>query len=256
MAFQDEDFFNVLTTDIANRLLGDDWFGKARMLSDGTYVTIPVLAPALGDVDKATQEALAMAGPGICLQVRILDWDPRSRNVPGPYLEQINVKLIGLEVVPRNRGTVDAPSPTGTLKSIQSTILRAQKLLQLWTPPSITRALWCGPAKLSNAIDQDGNVINGIEVYEAYVRAAGGVGFTSVIQVATPTIVNNSGVITLACDTPGASIWYSTDNSNPSPRNGTVYLAPVALAASCLFKARAYLEYYTTSQTAQIEFVI
>jgi hypothetical protein len=250
MAFEDEQILDQLEADIATRLMGDPWFGQSRMLSNGTYVVLPVITEEAGDIDTATEQALAMAGPGICLQVRAMEWDGQYKNVPGPYLEQIDVKLVGLELVPRNRGTKLAPSPTGTLRKLKATMIRAQKLLHLWTPPSLTRALVCGAVKLMTVLDENGNVVKSILGYEAYVRAAGGVGFTNIPQVATPTIAIDGGMITLACATGGACVCYSLDNSNPSPRNGLIYTQPVAVVPGRTVRARAFLEYWTTSAVA------
>jgi len=50
-----------------------------------------------------------------------------------------------------------------------------------------------------------------------------------------------TGTITLTCPTPGAVIRYSIDGSDPGPKGGP-YLAPVALPAGGVVKARAYSE--------------
>ena len=95
-------------------------------------------------------------------------------------------------------------------------------------------------------------MVNGVVGYEIYVRAAGGVGFSDIPQVATPTIENNKGVVTLSCETDGAAIWYSTNKSNPSPRNGKFYTGPFVVAETCTVTCRAYVDYWSTSCEASL----
>ena len=48
-----------------------------------------------------------------------------------------------------------------------------------------------------------------------------------------------AGVVTLTCATPGAVIRYSLDGADPGPKTGP-YLAPIALPAGGVVKARAF----------------
>jgi lysophospholipase L1-like esterase len=50
-----------------------------------------------------------------------------------------------------------------------------------------------------------------------------------------------AGVVTLACATPGAVIRYSLDGADPGPKTGP-YLAPIALPAGGVVRARAFSE--------------
>src|SRR6266566_9691419 len=100
-----EEFLDQLEQDIADRLMGDPWFGQARLKPDGTYMTIPVITEELGDVDTEILKAVATVGPGICVWVQVLEWDIQYGNVPGPYVEDISIVLLGIENVPLNRGT-------------------------------------------------------------------------------------------------------------------------------------------------------
>ncbi len=61
-------------------------------------------------------------------------------------------------------------------------------------------------------------------------------------SLATPAIQRDAaGSITLTCGTPGAVIRYSLDGSDPGPKTGP-YLAPIALPAGGVVKARAFSE--------------
>jgi lysophospholipase L1-like esterase len=60
--------------------------------------------------------------------------------------------------------------------------------------------------------------------------------------IARPVIQHDAkGVITLACDTPGAHIRYSIDGSDPTAKAGP-YLAPIELPCGGTVKARAFSE--------------
>ena len=63
-----------------------------------------------------------------------------------------------------------------------------------------------------------------------------------VASLATPTLQRDAqGVVTLTCTTPGAVIRYSIDGTNVGPKTGP-YLAPIALPAGGVVKARAFSE--------------
>lgn len=66
--------------------------------------------------------------------------------------------------------------------------------------------------------------------------------------VATPTISVNSGVVTIACATSGATIKYTTDGSTPSSSNGSTYSAAFTPAGDCTIKAIAIKSGMTDSQ--------
>jgi len=46
--------------------------------------------------------------------------------------------------------------------------------------------------------------------------------------------------LAIACDTPGVTIKYTLDCSTPSPSNGTVYSAPIAISHTTVVRAMAY----------------
>ena len=67
-----------------------------------------------------------------------------------------------------------------------------------------------------------------------------------IIKCAPPTFTpvaatyNSYQTVTINCTTPGASIQYTTDNSDPSPGNGALYTTPIAVNASTVIKAYAF----------------
>lgn len=58
--------------------------------------------------------------------------------------------------------------------------------------------------------------------------------------VETPIIAFAGGEATMSSATAGASIYFTLDGSRPTDRTGTLYFAPVAVAAGTTVKARAY----------------
>jgi hypothetical protein len=242
-----EDILDQIEQDIAARLRGDTWFSQARQLPDQTWVSIPVITEQLGDLDTEVGKAVFQTSPGICLVVQALEWDMMYKNVPGPYvpIEPIEVNLLGVENVQFNRGSISVPSPTGTLKTIKATLLRAQSLLNGWTPPSLTRALVCGKASL---LQRD----KGIVQYNCGVTAAGGV-FTALVQkVATPIVTIANGRASIACATIGACVCYTTDKSQPSPqRVSNIYTAPFPITGGSTLTVNAWLPYWVTSDKIQ-----
>lgn len=67
----------------------------------------------------------------------------------------------------------------------------------------------------------------------------------AVTKVSAPTFtpdggeISSTSEITITCATEGASIYYTTDGSEPSATNGTLYSAPFSLSAAATVKAIA-----------------
>ena len=66
-----------------------------------------------------------------------------------------------------------------------------------------------------------------------------------VIKCATPTFspvaatYNSYQTVSITCSTPGASIYYTIDSSDPSPTNGMPFTTPISVKASTVIKAIA-----------------
>ncbi|MDO9510790.1 MAG: chitobiase/beta-hexosaminidase C-terminal domain-containing protein [Bacteroidales bacterium] len=61
--------------------------------------------------------------------------------------------------------------------------------------------------------------------------------------------------VTISTSTAGATIRYTTNGSNPSQTNGTIYTGPVTLDATCTLKAIAYLVGWTDSDIKYKDFI-
>jgi len=81
-------------------------------------------------------------------------------------------------------------------------------------------------------------------------------------RVAVPVFAPPSGsyavapLVSISTPTPGASIRYTIDGSDPSPITGTLYSEPVQLTGSTLIKAIAYLADWDDSFIAAASYVI
>ena len=79
-------------------------------------------------------------------------------------------------------------------------------------------------------------------------------------QPAAPVITPNGGTIYAATQVTitaeeGATIYYTTDGSTPTPENGTQYTAPFTVSATTTVKARAYVgDVYSSVTTAEFTY--
>jgi len=80
--------------------------------------------------------------------------------------------------------------------------------------------------------------------------------------VATPVftpvagVYNNSVDVTISTTTPGATIYFTTDGSEPSDVNGTVYAGPITITATTTIKAIAYKAGWDHSLISNASYVI
>lgn len=83
---------------------------------------------------------------------------------------------------------------------------------------------------------------------------------SAAVEVAAPTFSPNGGRfltpldVQIACGTPNATIYYTTDGTDPGPSNGQVYTAAVHLEAGATLKAVAMVDTYT-SEIASATFI-
>lgn len=87
--------------------------------------------------------------------------------------------------------------------------------------------------------------------------------YTVTGTVATPTFDQNAGQyvaafdVRISCATVGALIYYTTDNSEPTPQLGTLYTgAAVSIPATLTLRARAYKTDYLPSLEATADYII
>lgn len=71
-------------------------------------------------------------------------------------------------------------------------------------------------------------------------------------KVALPVIEDTDGEIAIRCETPNATIWYTTDGSDPANSSTRkVYIAPFNVEGDMMIKAVGMLDYHRNSDVAQ-----
>lgn len=84
----------------------------------------------------------------------------------------------------------------------------------------------------------------------------------AVSRVEKPVFSLDSGTykgtqsVTITDETEGASIFYTTDNSEPTDSNGALYTEPIIVDSSMTIKARAIKANYADSETAGVSYEI
>ncbi len=85
-------------------------------------------------------------------------------------------------------------------------------------------------------------------------------GNTYTLVTADPTLTPAAGIyftpqtVSINCDTPGATIRYTTNGSTPSPTNGTTYNQPFTVNKTTTVKVIAYRNGFTDSQVVTAEY--
>jgi Chitobiase/beta-hexosaminidase C-terminal domain len=120
---------------------------------------------------------------------------------------------------------------------------------------STASATWVAdPVQATVTIDAPVNVTLTMRLANPTGSATVGVDFPRALPiVSAPTFQPAPGVyaapqaVTIATATPGASVRYTTDGSDPTETVGTPYAGPVTVATSVALKAIAYVDGWTTS---------
>jgi hypothetical protein len=155
----------------------------------------------------------------------------------GPVFSNIQHVVRALEAPTMNRGA------DGTGKTSSDIIEQVIAALHHWTPAAATSPLVCAKQTYSVADDPD------YPGHDARFECSGTLALV-LPQVATPSISEDEGELTLACATAGAAIFYTTNGKRPNPRNGTLYTAPFTPDPGLTVKARAFLAGYLHSEIA------
>jgi hypothetical protein len=210
--------------------------------ADAYFVDIPVLTEKKGDIaneiDRALGQLTTKGGKiGICAIVMSPLARVSKQNIPGPYMDPIAVIVHIEENVTVNTGA------DGTNKACSDV---AERVLALHRDsPSDGR----GRPLIAESIGS-AEPVSGDLAYDVRFSYAAGVALVRT-QVATPTASPDGGAqpqtVTLACATANAAIFYTIDGSRPASTSGTLYTAPVAIAAACTLKVQAVRPGYLTS---------
>ncbi len=100
-----------------------------------------------------------------------------------------------------------------------------------------------------------------VKDYSCFIDSFRKVLSSAQIQIATPTFDPSSGTftdsvnVTISCPTAGASIYYTTDGSDPD-ESSTLYNGPIAITQTTTIKAKAYKQGMTASDIASATYTI
>jgi hypothetical protein len=163
---------------------------------------------------------------------KIVGADDNHPNVHGTYFDEIRA-VVGVFQNPLLRA--DHAEPLEICEEIH-------KAFKNWSPDSLTNPLNPRKPGIEQIADAQLNIFN------CNFETRGG--FVGALPVAAPPVATYSepdlGYIFTSA-TEGAAIFYTTNGSNPSPRNGTLAYGPRALAPGTI-KARAFLAGYLRSE--------
>jgi hypothetical protein len=216
-----------------------------RLLADPMFADVCVLTERIKDIESEIQRAL---GPwneqggktGLVAIVLTPTANVNFENVFGPFFDDIRIAVRVIENVPVNQD----PN-TGTNVPAAEAAERVCNLLHLFMPDGAS-----GPITAQKPTISLGNDPNNLS-YDCRFKTSGGLS-TVLPQVETPVITKNGAAYTLTCSTAGAAIFYTLDGSNPSPRNGTLYIGEFTPGTGVPLNARAWLAGYLASAQASV----
>lgn len=205
----------------------------ARLQADPFFAAIPVVIETPRDLNY--ELARSNAETGTYVLVLIPQAQVASASAPGPIFDPVEITLIVRENVPVATGS-------HALEVAET----ALALLHLYRPPTVNEVISAAPNALVRLNEPD------VVAYQIRVRTQAAA--TYPVPQLDPPVITSAGTatpqtVTLTSDLPGAAIFYTTDGSQPAPRNPTaqLYLAPFTLSFAASIRARAWLAGYTTS---------
>ena len=178
-----------------------------RLSSEQYFSNIPVLSENLGDIEAAIQTAIAKLG--VCVIVVTPTASAAFPDYLKAYFDKITIVCRCVENVTLNR------SAAGTRKPASDVAEMVAAILHNYEPTGISENIFLDTPSIS--IAPNGGV-GKLLSYDVRLRTAGGFDYT-ISKVETPVISFAGDTFALACNTPGAAIFYTTDGSSPSPSN-------------------------------------
>jgi hypothetical protein len=213
------------------------------------FANVPVISEDTADAENAYARAMgtetSVGGKiGVCVTVATLNADTNFENVPGPYLDNVELVAFIEENVLINRD-----SAIGTLQRARALALLAAATWHQAYPLSCSAPLVVTKPTIQRMISFDELTNEGKVAYKVNARARV-LATAQLPQVQTPAVSESGGVITLSCATAGAALFYTLDGSNPTPRAATLYTAPFTPGPAFTLTARGWLAGYLASQPA------
>ncbi len=217
-----------LPVDVADMLLADPYFEDVPVLSLKRKERLSELQNRINNISLG----------GATLLKRLRSSKP---NVPGPYYDEILMTV----------GIIENRTVNSTGKAAEDVIEKVAQLLHGKTPQSLSSEM--AVYDVMEMPPKDASDKEKV-LWVAFLRAEGGTAVT-LPKIETPVIMNEAGLISLACDTPGAAIFWRADGKHPNPRVGagsTLYAGQFAADAGAKIRVRAWLAGYLASEVASL----
>lgn len=191
-------------SDVYGRISADPYFSDIAVINNEKGIIVD-------DVETAIKVFISKGGKnGAAIVV-----DRPSRNVDkpepiGPQF-QVQIPVVVFEFPIINRAT------GGTGKTIESMTSEVMHLVHGWRPSPSVGQIWCDVDAVSPMVDT-GRMISNQILFRSHMR------FAAPSRVATPLISGTAESFTITCNTPSASIYYTTDGSFPWAGNASAIL--------------------------------
>ncbi len=220
-------------------------------LDEFQYIPVLILRPRSSEEALLIQTKLdqSLAGltqkngkAGVCVIIQMPTADATNPDIPGPRFEvTIEIKVFENPLINMGAG--------GTQLSAEEVSLAVHNSLQQFNLGITGAQMFPAP----KAIEPDLSFLDkGRIVYNANIKTR----FQLVppSKCMAPAIGGNSASMTLSSATPGATIYFTTDESFPSAQNSAQeYTDPVAVTPGARVRAAAYLDgKHGSDVTAQI----
>ncbi len=148
--------------------------------------------------------------------------------------------------------------PSGTTVTLDTTTAGATIYYTTdGTAPGISSTIYTAPIAITAA-----TTINAVATGPGLANSAVGVAaYTILAPAATPTLSPGSGavfsgrLVSISATTAGATIYYTTDGTNPGP-SSTQYTAPIAITAATTIKAVATAPGFAASAIASATYTV
>ncbi len=227
-----------IQADFVGRLYAAAYFSDVAIIAQKKAYTE-------NEIAKLLQTVAGRSGKvGACVVVHLTTLGVKDPNLPGPNTAIVQSMTV-LEHPTINRQS------KGTGKSAAELAVAALQLFHHFIPFGLTQVFIGTPDAISPDDSFEGLSAYGVVLATSVQLAPPLKCLVPKIALSSPTTPTN---VTLTCATPGAAIWYTTDDSYPSPENDEAeeYTAPFALASAANLRAAASKTGLEQSDVAQL----
>jgi hypothetical protein len=212
---------------------------KARLESDEYFQDIPVIdyrqANLQSELEKMISGLTGKAGKnGIFAYLSGFVANVGDPDVSGPLFDGIGFNAVIFELPLINMGS------TGTRKPALQTAIRLAQVLHQYRPEGISETILVRKEAIRQTDTPDDSAVS----YSVPVMVPAHIDPPAKCAVPVLDVPDAAApqTVTITCATAGAAVWYTLNDSYPSPLNpaATLYTAPVLVATAAALRAVAY----------------